>query len=98
MAFERLEQGNKQEFYKEILSAVWNYLSDKITIGKEQMTKHYIDNLLKEKGISDEIRNRLSEVIDVCGYAQYSPVGEEAQPQNIYNETLEVLNELEKHL
>jgi hypothetical protein len=97
-AYERLEHGNKQEFYKEILNALWNYLSDKISIQKEQLTKQHIETILKDKCVNDDIRKKLTDVIDVCGYAQYSPVGEEAQPQNIYNETMEILNELEKVL
>jgi hypothetical protein len=97
-AYEKIEQGNKQEFYKEILNSLWNYLTDKISINKEQLTKHHIDEILKEKGIPEAIRSKLAEVIDVCGYAQYSPVGEDAQPQHIYNETVEILNELEKKL
>ena len=93
-----MKADDKQAFYKEILTAIWGYLSDKLSVNSDNLTKDGIRNLLGDKNIDTVLIDKLLNITDICGYAQYSPGGEEAKPEIIYKDTEEVINELEGKL
>ncbi|NPA45365.1 MAG: protein BatD [Chlorobi bacterium] len=97
-ALKFMKEGKNQEFYKEILTSIWGYLSDKMSVNSDELTNESIQTLLKERNISEELISKLLNVVELCGYAQYSPAGEEAKPENIYKETESLINELEASL
>lgn len=97
-ALKFMNENKNQEFYKEILTSIWGYLSDKMSVNSDNLTNESIETLLKERNVSDELINKLLKVVELCGYAQYSPAGEEAKPKNIYKETESLINELENSL
>ena len=93
-----MNENNKQAFYKEILTSIWGYLSDKMSVNADELTNDSIQVLLNEKNIAEDTINQLMNVIEICGYAQYGPTGEEGKPENIYQETADVINSLESYL
>ena len=97
-ALQFMKANDKQAFYKEILTAIWGYLSDKLSVNSDDLTKDGIRNLLGDKNIDTVLIDKLLNITEICGYAQYSPGGEEAKPETIYKDTEEVINELEGKL
>ncbi len=93
-----MKEKDNKAFYKEILNALWGYLSDKLSVNSNDLTKEGIENLLKNKNIETRIISELLNIIEICGYAQYSPAGEEAQPELIYERTKNCITELENLL
>ena len=90
-----LKENNSEAFYKEILNAVWGYLSDKLSVSADILTNEKLELLLTKKNVNKETIASLLSVTELCGYAQYSPGSEEAKPQTIYNKTESVIKELE---
>ncbi len=84
------------EFYKEIITALWGYCSDKLEIQIADLTKDKISETLHAKGLDTIVINRLLEIIDKCEYAHFSPENEETQLEYIYNEATTIIETLEQ--
>jgi len=97
-ALKYMTENKSLDFYKEILTSVWGYLSDKMSVNSEELTNERIQKLLEGKDVPKETIFKLLNVLELCGYAQYSPAGEEAKPEKIYKETENIINELESFL
>lgn len=97
-ALKYMNEKDDKAFYKEIMTAIWGYLSDKLSVNSDELTTESIQKLLSDKNIDKELVNKITGIIDICGYAQYSPAGEEAKPEIIYKETEAIINELEEKL
>ncbi len=93
-----LQTKDKTAFYKELLSAVWGYLGDKLGLGAEQMTKDKIREVLTEKNIDSDSISKLTNLLDTAEYAQYGPVGEEGSPEKLYSEAGQMITDLENRI
>ncbi len=94
-ALKYLNEKNDKDFYKEILNALWGYISDKTAVNADSLTKDGIKELLNEKNADENLTEKLLNLIEVCGYAQYSPSGEDTKPEKIYEDAENIINELE---
>lgn len=83
-----------EKFYEETLKAVWGYLSDKLSIPASQLTRQNIANELKDYGAPDELTQKFIAVLDECEMARYTPVQNENQLENIYNQASSAMNEM----
>ncbi len=97
-ALKHMKDNNKDAFYKEIISSLWGYLSDKLSVNAEELTNESINKILADRKINKELISKLLNTIEICRYAQYSPASEETAPEIIYKNSEEVINELEKVL
>lgn len=83
------------EFYAEILKALWGYLSDKLNIPVSELNKENISLELSNYGANEQIINELISILDKCEFAQYAPELGGSNMAEIYNETSEIMNKLE---
>lgn len=97
-ALKFMNEKDDKAFYKEIMNAVWGYLADKLSVSSDELTKDGIKNLLQKKNCDNALIDKLLDIIEICGYAQYSPAGEEANTETVYKETEEIINILEENL
>lgn len=96
--FRRAEQymrsGDRIAFYKEMLQALWGYLSDKFNIPVADLTREVVCEELHRRGASAEAE-QVIDVIARCEEAQYSPV-ETAEMDTLYTEGIEAISKIEK--
>ncbi len=93
-----LKENKKDEFYEEMTRALWGYLSDKLMIPVSDFSKEKASEELTLKGISPEIITELSSIIDTCEFARYSPVSDNSQMNEVYNNATELIGKLENNL
>jgi len=96
LAQKLLSQGNKDKFYDEVLKAVWNYLGDKLSIPVASLTKENVAIELTERGVDDELYQRLVNVLNTCEFARYAPNSGQQEMGNLYDETIDVISKLEE--
>jgi hypothetical protein len=72
-ASECMKHNETDRFYEEILKAVWGYLSDKLNIPLSDLNRVNVMTVLKEKGIEDDLLNKLTNILEVCEYARFAP-------------------------
>jgi BatD DUF11 like domain len=86
------------EFYEEILKALWGYLSDKLSIPVSELTRNNAIDLLKLKGIDDDLINNLSLILDKCEFARFSPSSSGTEASEIYEGALKFIKTVENSI
>ena len=93
---EKLLQENKKEsFYEEIERAAWTYLSDRLSIPTAQLNKENISQILREKGVEEQLIQMVNSVLTTAEFARYAPTADYAM-QKMYETTTQLINLLEE--
>ena len=93
-----LNSGTTDGFYEEILKALWGYLSDKLSIPVSELTRNNAFDLLKAKGIEDDLINNLSSILDKCEFARFAPSSSGTEASEIYNGALKFIKTVENSI
>ncbi|MBN1107951.1 MAG: protein BatD [Bacteroidales bacterium] len=94
-ASECLKKGDTDRFHEEILKALWGYLSDKLNIPVSTLTRTNAISTLSERGADEQQINRLTEILDKCEYARYSPSGGTSEAKEIYEGASQLIRSIE---
>jgi len=95
LAQKLLNEGKKDQFYEEILKAVWNYLSDKLAIPAAELTKIRIEDELTSRNVNSEAVKQITKILNTCEYARYAPNSGQHEMGNLYTEAIEAISNLE---
>lgn len=90
-----LREGNKDKFYEEVMKAVWSYLSDKLIIPVAAINKEIVVERLTGNQVGEELIGRLKNILNTCEYARFAPNSGQQEMGNLYEETIEVISQLE---
>jgi hypothetical protein len=93
-----LKAHDKEHFYDEVLRALWGYFSDKLSIPVANLTKDNIEKELSDYGIGNELIGKFMQILNTCEFARYAPAESDAAMDKLYNETVEVIGEMESKL
>ena len=92
-----MQAGNSSDFYKEIITALWGYASDKLSIPTSQLTKDNVMQAFAEHNVDEEMSRRFVELIDRCEFAHFVS-GANSELHTIYDETTEIIEQLEENM
>jgi hypothetical protein len=96
---EKLMQENKKdEFYTEILTAINNYLSNKLNIPVSELSRENIQKVLQEKHVNAGDILKLISTIETSEYAKYAPGAVSGDLQKVYTDTISLITDLEEQL
>ena len=91
-----LADGNGDQFYDEVLKALWGYTSDKLNIPSSMLSKDNIEGQLKEHQVSQEVINEFIEILDTCEFARFAPGEEKHQNMDkVYASALDTIGKME---
>lgn len=96
VARQKLEGDSSQEFYAELLRAIWGYLGDKLRLPQSLLNRSDIATALEEKGISTDIVTRLTSMIDTIEYARYTPASTAEDLRELYTQASHLIEAIEK--
>lgn len=85
----------KDNFYEEILRAVWGYLSDKLTIPVADLNRENIETELRKYGVGDDIILTFMKILDTGEFARYAPSESDDAMDNLYNDTVDAIGKME---
>ncbi len=88
---------NEKGFYREVLSAIWGYMSDKFNIPVANLTKESVRDELAKRGVDSSLIQRFSDITTLCEEAQYSPMAS-AQMNEVYNKALKLISQIETEI
>lgn len=83
------------DFYEELLRALWGYLSDKLVIPVSELNRDNIKNELDKYGVVECDIDRAIDILDKCEFARYSSVKGENDMSNLYTEACELIDKIE---
>lgn len=97
-AAEKFMHAHKSEqFYEEMLKAMWGYLSDKLNMPASQLTRQNIVDTLSQRGVAPEVSDKVIKILDDCEMARYTPDSSlDSSVEALYNEATDTINAMEK--
>ena len=93
-----LKENKKEEFYDEILKAVWGYLSDKLTIPVSSLTKDNVEANLAQYGAKEELIREFIDILSTAEFARFAPAQGSDAMDEFYNSTIQVIDKMENTL
>ena len=95
LAAKLLSEGKKDLFYEEVMKAVWNYLSDKLTIPVASLTKESVRFELESRGVENDLITAFIEILNTCEYARFAPNSGQQEMGNLYETSINTISKLE---
>ena len=90
-----LKAGKTNEFYDEVLRALWGYVGDKLAIPVEQLTRENISGKLATRKVSKETIGKFIEALDECEFARYAPGDPAVAMEHTYDKASEAIENIE---
>lgn len=105
-ATKRLKTANKllgekkqNEFYDEVMRALWGYIADKLNMPQESLNKDNIQAELSAKSVPQELTDQFIKTLNDCEFARYAPSSDvNAQMESVYQSAIETISKIEDNL
>lgn len=92
-----MDEGKSEDFYAEMLRAIWGYLSDKLSMPVSQLNRENIATTLEERGADPLVIDSVIAVLDNCEMARYTPGSGESQAiSHVYEQEAKAIDTLER--
>lgn len=98
LAGKLLSENKKNEFYDEVLKALWGYISDKLSIPVSQLSKDNIEQELSRCGVNEELVKAFINVLNDCEFARYAPGDENEAMDKVYTASIEIISKMENSI
>lgn len=98
LAGKLLAENKKNEFYDEVLKALWGYISDKLSIPVSQLSKDNIEAELTNYGVQEALIAEFIGVLNECEYARYALGNENEAMDKVYSASVEVISKMENSI
>jgi hypothetical protein len=95
LASKLLAEGKKDLFYEEVMKAVWNYLSDKLSIPVAALTKESVVTELENRGVESALINEFINILNTCEFARFAPNTGQQEMGNLYEISIDTISKLE---
>lgn len=89
-----MSKSEVEEFYDEMLKALWGYLSDKMKIPVSALSRENVSENLSRHNVSEEDIAELISLIDECEFSKYSPEAKNEMAP-VYSKGVSIINKLE---
>lgn len=94
-AYKLLTAGKQNEFYDEVLRALWGYVGDKLNMPVEQLSRENISDQLAAHNINAEIIEKFISALDECEYERYAPGSAEGNMTKTYDSAMIAITEID---
>ena len=98
LAGKLLAENRKNEFYDEVLKALWGYISDKLSIPVSQLSKDNIEAELAKYGVADDVIKDFIYALNECEFARYAPGDENEAMDKVYTTSVEAISKMENSI
>jgi len=98
-AADMMSHENGGDFYAEISGVVLKYVADKLNLSAHGLTTDRIEDLLKDRGIEDQLLAQTREIIGKADFGRFAgPTGNQSDRQELYKKTSRLIVDLEGKL
>lgn len=98
LAGKLLAEKKVNEFYDEVLKALWGYISDKLSIPVSKLSKDNIESELSNYGVDDELIKEFIEALNECEFARYAPGNQSEAMDKVYSASIDVISKMENSI
>lgn len=93
-----LANNQKNEFYDEVLRALWGYISDKLNIPVSQLSKDNIEEKLTNYGVDQQLIGEFISALNECEFAKFAPGEDNLAMDKVYAAALDVISKMENSI
>ena len=86
---------NSAEFYDEVLRALWGYVSYKLNMPVESLSKENIKEKLASRGVNDDIIDKFISALEECEFERYAPGDEAGNMEKTFQSAMTAIIEIE---
>lgn len=90
-----LNENKKEEFYEEVLKALWGYLSDKLSISQSNLAKDNVEIELAKYGVDTSLIEEFMDILNTCEFARYAPSQASDAMDKLYRQTVDAIGKME---
>lgn len=98
LAGKLLADNKKNEFYDEVLKALWGYISDKLSIPVSQLSKDNIEAELTKHGVAEDVTKTFINALNECEFARYAPGDENEAMDKVYATSVDAIGKMENSI
>ena len=98
LAGKLLSENKKNEFYDEVLKALWGYISDKLNIPLSRLSKDNVEEELQNYGVKEELIQEFIAALNNCEFARFAPGNDNQAMDKVYTASLEVISKMENSI
>lgn len=98
LAGKLLAEKKVNEFYDEVLKALWGYISDKLSIPVSKLSKDNIESELSNYGVDDELIKEFIDALNDCEFARYAPGNQSEAMDKVYSASIDVISKMENSI
>ena len=93
-----LAEKKSEDFYDEVLKALWGYISDKLSMPVSQLSKDNIEEELQKHQVADEFIKEFINNLNECEFARYAPGSQDEKMDKIYSSAIDVISKMENSI
>lgn len=87
--------GRSDEFYDEVLRALWGYVGDKLNMPVESLSRDNISQRLSEREVSEANVNLFISALDECEFERYAPGDAKGNMNKTFNAAMTAIENIE---
>ena len=91
-----MKANSQNEFYDEVLRALWGYVGDKLNIPVAQLSRENISAQLNGRGATADTIQLFLGALDECEFARYAPGDAHGNMNKVYDAAVEAITSIEK--
>ena len=86
--------GKQNDFYDEVLRALWGYVGDKLNMPVEQLSRENISQELSAHGVQQSVIDQFLGALDECEYARYAPGDVTGNMNKVYDAAMGAITQI----
>ncbi len=86
---------NTAEFYDEVLRALWGYVSYKLNMPVESLSRDNIKEKLAQRGVGEGIIGKFMSALEECEFERYAPGDESGNMEKTFQSAMTAIVEIE---
>ncbi|MES2761993.1 MAG: BatD family protein [Bacteroidota bacterium] len=98
VAEKHMQANNKEAFFNEVLNALNKYIGDKFALSIVDLSKEKISEMLLSRHVSEETTKNVIETLNTCEYAKYAPSAVTGDLKKVYQDTVELISQIEEQI
>lgn len=93
-----MQENNTRGFYDETIRALWGYLSDKLHIPLNALSRDNIQQVLESKKVSAHTVEQFMSLLDTCEFSLFAPNIQHSALEQTYQQATTLISTLENEL
>lgn len=93
-----MDAGKQDEFYDEVLRALWGYVGDRMNMPVENLSRENVYDTLASRNVSQTIVDTFIKALDECEFERYAPGDVAGNMNKTYDSAMNAIMDIENSL